>query len=129
MGSTPQRPGHRLWESGNRLVREGKFPEAVVVFSDAIRCNAGEADYYHNRAVARAASHDAEGAREDVWRARELDPEAPDSRSLEQALGGPTGWNRPDREPENLWPGPGSDRRGDRDAPPLELLLSALRTE
>lgn len=105
--------GRARWIEGNRLFSEGRYSEAALVFTEAIASNAGEPAFYHNRAVARAAMRDTDGAIEDAWRAIELDPRADDSRDLVQAIRAsrakaarsagppePERWARSDEAPE-----------------------------
>ncbi|MEM0129448.1 MAG: tetratricopeptide repeat protein [Thermoplasmata archaeon] len=79
-------PGDLRWEEGNLLFGQGRYPDAVWAYTDAIRRDPKQARYYHNRAVARAALADATGAREDAWRVIELDPDSDSTRRLVSLL-------------------------------------------
>lgn len=88
MNASSQPPGYDSWIEGNRLFRSGHYHEAVLAFSDAIRQAPDQSRYYHNRAVARAALQDAQGAREDLWRTLELESDPKGGRDLARALRG-----------------------------------------
>jgi tetratricopeptide (TPR) repeat protein len=87
--------GHRAWVEGNQLFTKGRYPDAIIAFTEAIRYDPHQAGYYHNRAVARAALDDADGAIEDLWRAIELDSRSSDTRFLMDALHSAMGHERP----------------------------------
>lgn len=80
-------PGRDEWSKGNHYFLAGKYPDAVCAYSEAILRNPSRQTYYRNRAIARAALNDAEGAREDLWRAIELDSRSPGLAELREALG------------------------------------------
>ncbi len=80
-------PGRDEWSKGNHYFLTGKYPDAVWAYSEAILRNPSQPAYYRNRAIARAALNDAEGAREDLWRAIELDSRSPGLATLRGTLG------------------------------------------
>ncbi len=86
MAKNPRGQGRGLWLEGNRLFSEARYPDAIWTYTEAIQKDPLEADYYHNRAIARAALSDADGAMEDVWRAIELAPDSRETRRLASLL-------------------------------------------
>ncbi len=137
-------PGQRSWDEGNQLFRTGRYREAEVAFSDAIRRDPDQPKYYHNRAVARAAVQDPQGAREDLWRTLELESSPRQGRELARALGDALRAAVP--EPDSFWLRPrGSDHaaaestetdwnaRLDRlrlqATPSIDILTEALRED
>ena len=75
-GPLPE-PGRDEWSKGNHYFLSGRYPDAVWAYTEAILRNPSHPAFYRNRAIARAAINDVEGAREDLWRAIELDARSP----------------------------------------------------
>lgn len=124
MSKAPLSPGHETWLEGNRLFAEGRYPDAVWAYTEAIQRDPLQPRFYHNRAIARALIADSSGALEDAWRAVELDSGSAVSRRLATLLDPPAvGGRQPTRLDEEL-----SSQRGESDAL-SESLKGVLRLE
>lgn len=59
---------------GNRKVSDQNYPEAIKLYSEAIKLNPNNAVYYANRAAAYSKQGDHEKAVEDSLKSAEVDP-------------------------------------------------------
>jgi tetratricopeptide (TPR) repeat protein len=82
LGSSPE----DVWKAGNHFFRSGRYPEALAAYTAAADALPESHAVFHNRALARAALADSDGALEDVWRALEIRPESSRTRALAASL-------------------------------------------
>lgn len=84
--SKPGPGGEDHWRAGNHYFLAGLYPEATLAYTLAAESDPHNPAIFHNRALARAALADSDGALEDSWRALEISPEFPPSVALSAAL-------------------------------------------
>jgi hypothetical protein len=95
VGSSGLGSQHPAGVAGNRFLKHRKFADAVTAYTEAIRAQPTQPEWYHNRALARASLGDYRGALEDAWRSAEALPNGTSARDLIDLL-------QPNRRPTPL---------------------------